>query len=317
MKNSKLNSSAAGTKLFTSLRWCLSLLLLIAPCFAGAAEARQKINVMLLTGQCSQYHNWELSSRILKRHLDDAGIFQVDVVTAPKTGSDMSAFQPDFSRYHVVVMDYDGDEWAESTKNAFAGFVSEGGGFVSFHATDNAFPKWTEFNEMIGVGGWAGRDDSSGSKVRWRDGEVVLDDSTGTATHPSKHDFMIVNRAPTHPIMRDLPSQWLHANDELYSQLRGPAKNLQILATASADPDKHKNGTGENEPMLMAIQFGKGRVVHNTLGHVGPRDQEPIEAVNCVGFIALLQRSTEWAATGKVTLPVPSDFPTAESTSIR
>ena len=133
--------------------------------------------------------------------------------------------------------------------------------------------------------------------------------------HPAKHDFLIVSRSPQHPIMKGLPAEWLHANDELYSQLRGPAKNLQVLATASAE--KAKGGTGENEPMFMTIAFGKGRVFHNTLGHAGPKDVAPVPALSSVDYIVSIQRGVEWAATGKVTQPVPSDFPTAQHTAVR
>jgi hypothetical protein len=195
--------------------------------------------------------------------------------------------------------------------------MGNGGGLVSFHATDNAFGSWTEFNEMIGVGGWGGRTAAAGPKIRWRDGKMVLDDSPGTAGHPPSHDFQITVRAPGHPVMRDLPEKWMHAHDELYSQLRGPAKQLEVLATALADKSRFPNASGEHEPVLMAIRFGKGRIFHTTLGHVGPREVEPVAAMNCVGFIATLQRGTEWAATGKVTLPVPADFPTADKTSLR
>jgi type 1 glutamine amidotransferase len=69
--------------------------------------------------------------------------------------------------------------------------------------------------------------------------------------------------------------------------------------------------------MLMAIAYGAGRVFHTTLGHVGRNDEEPIRSVRCVGFITTLTRGTEWAATGAVTLPVPDDFPTADTISIR
>src|SRR5262249_36459170 len=65
-----------------------------------------------------------------------------------------------------------------------------------------------------------------------------------------------------------------------------------------------------DEPMLMVIEYGKGRVFHATLGHDLP-------AMRCVGFRTTFARGTEWAATGKVTIPVPSDFPTAEMTSSR
>jgi type 1 glutamine amidotransferase len=272
---------------------------------------------MLLTGQCSQYHNWALSSVILKRLLDQPDVFTVSSMVTPPKGGDMSSFKPDFTQCDVVVMDYEGDDWPQTTQEAFAEFIRSGGGLVSFHATDNTFPKWTEFNEMIGVGGWGGRTTAVGPKVRWRDGQMVLDDSPGTASHPPSHDFQITVRAPEHPVMRGLPEKWMHAHDELYSQLRGPAKNLEVLATALADKSRFPNASGEHEPVLMAIRFGKGRIFHTTLGHVGPRDVEPIPQMNCVGFILTLQRGTEWAATGNVTLPVPADFPSADKTSLR
>ena len=101
----------------------------------------------------------------------------------------------------------------------------------------------------------------------------------------------------------------MHAQDELYDRLRGPAPDaMTILATAFSDPDM--DGSGEQEPMLMALTYGRGRVFHTTLGH-GP------EAMRCVGFIATMQRGVEWAATGKVTQSVPADFPTAEKVSSR
>lgn len=283
---------------------------------AAAPAAQSRIKVMILTGQCNPYHNWAISSAAIERMLDAAGKFDVTVVTSPPKGQDMSAFKPSFAGYGAVVMDYEGDEWPEETKRAFVEYVRGGGGLVLVHAADNAFPKWPEFLEMSGVGGWAGRDETWGPKVRWRDGKMVLDRETpGNATHPPKHDFAIVSRAPAHPIMKGLPGEWLHPNDEVYSNLRGPAKNLAVLATALSD--QAKKGTGEHEPMFMTIQYGKGRVFHNTLGHVGPKDVEPVAAISSVDFIVSMQRGTEWAATGKVTQPVPADFPTAARTSLR
>jgi type 1 glutamine amidotransferase len=83
---------------------------------------------------------------------------------------------------------------------------------------------------------------------------------------------------------------------------------MTVLATAYSDPAN--KGTGRDEPMLMVLSFGKGRVFHTTMGH-------DIPALACVGFITTFQRGAEWAATGKVTQKIPANFPTADSVSTR
>ncbi|MBI5767683.1 MAG: ThuA domain-containing protein [Verrucomicrobia bacterium] len=296
-------------------------------CLAPALFAAPMHKVMLLTGQSNKYHDWTKSSPLVKAHLEQTGLFTVDVVTSPARGSDMSAFNPKFSAYAAIVLIYEGDEWPAATKAAFVDYMKNGGGLVTIHDSDNAFPYWPEFNEMIAVGGWGfkkdgvnigARDATWGPKIRWRDGRMVLDSETpGNASHPPRHDFPLIVRAPDHPIMRGLASPWVHANDEIYSHLRGPAKNVTVLATALADKAKFPTASGEHEPMLMTITYGKGRIFHTTLGHVGPNDKPPYTSLTCAGFIATIQRGTEWAATGQVTQKVPADFPTAEKTSLR
>ncbi len=300
----------------------VSTLALAGGLFAAAAP----LKVMLLTGQSNRYHDWTKSSPLVKTYLEQTGRFTVDLVTTPPHGADMSGFAPKFSDYAAVVMIYEGDEWPDATKQAFVDYMKNGGGLVTIHDTDNAFPYWPEWNEMIAVGGWGfkkdgnigARNDTWGPKIRWREGQMVLDRTTpGTSGHPPRHDFPIVVRTPQHPVMQGLPGTWVHANDEIYSQLRGPAKNVTVLATALADKTKFPTATGEHEPMVMTISYGQGRVFHTTLGHVGPGDKPPYAALASVDFIALVQRGTEWAATGRVTLPVPADFPGAEKTSLR
>lgn len=295
-------------------------------CAAGAlAVSAKPLKVMLLTGQSNQYHDWTKSTPAVKQALDQTGLFAVDVVTSPAQGADMAGFKPDFAPYAAVVVVYEGAEWPDATKQAFVEYMKNGGGLVIIHDSNNAFPHWTEWNEMTGVGGWGLKPDGTlgartaawGPKIRWRDGHQVLDDSPGTANHPPRHDFTVITRASDHPIMQGLPAEWLHANDEIYSQLRGPAKNVEVLATAKADQVKFPRSTGEHEPMLMVIKYGRGRVFHTTLGHVSPKDAPPYAALNCAGFVVTLQRGAEWAATGKVTQPVPVDFPTATKTSVR
>ena len=93
------------------------------------------------------------------------------------------------------------------------------------------------------------------------------------------------------------------------SRLRGPAKNLTVLATAYSDTKT--GGSGVSEPMLFTIAYGKGRIFHTVLGHDLP-------ALRCAGFQTTLERGAEWAATGKVSASsVPADFPTSDKTSSR
>ena len=164
-------------------------------------------------------------------------------------------------------------------------------------------------NEMIGLGGWNKRDENWGPYVYYRDGAPVRDDSAGRGgSHGSQHEFLVTIREPEHPITRGLPLTWLHTKDELYDQLRGPAKSMKVLATAYADPEER--GSGRDEPMLMTIDYGAGRVFHTTLGHAD-------YSMRCVGFITTLLRGSEWVATGAVTIEVPEDFPTTEKSSSR
>jgi type 1 glutamine amidotransferase len=221
----------------------------------------------------------------------------------------MSGFKPKFADYNVVVSNYQGDDWPPETRQALVEYVHGGGGLVIYHFACAAFPEWKEYNEMMGLGGWGGRTEKAGAYLRWRDGKIVRDDSPGkTGSHGPAQEFAIDVRNPDHPITNGLPIRFMHVTDELYGWLRGPGKNLTVLATAFAP--KEKGGAGEHEPVLFTVDYGKGRVFFDALGHLP-------EQLKSVSFIVTFQRGAEWAATGKVTQKVPADFPTAEKASVR
>jgi type 1 glutamine amidotransferase len=241
--------------------------------------------------------------------LESSGRFTVDVATTPSKGGDMTVFQPDFSKYDVVVSNYNGEPWSSQTQEALVKYVRGGGGLVIVHAANNAFPDWPEYNDMIGLG-WRGN--SFGDRVTVaEDGQLVrTPKGQGPgAGHGPQHAFQVVIRDPDHPITKGLPREWMHAKDELYHGQRGPARNMHILASAFSASGQR--GTGAHEPMLWVIPYGEGRVFTTVLGHSA-------EAMQCVGFVVTLQRGAEWSATGKVAQPsVPEDFPSASDVSVR
>jgi len=275
----------------------------VTPSFAA-----DKLSVLLVDGQNN--HKWEVTSPILIDILESTGRFHVDRATSPPKGEDMSSFRPNFADYDVVVSNYNGTLWSEQTRKDFVAYVKNEGGFVSVHAANNSFPEWPEYNQIIGLGGWGGRTEASGPYIRFRDGEVVRDNTPGRGgSHGSRHEFVVTTFDEDHPIMKGLPAKWMHCEDELYDRLRGPARNLNVLATAYSDPETR--GSGEVEPMLMTLEYGEGRVFHTVLGH-------DTVAMSSVGFQVTLQRGTEWAATGKVTLTdVPKNFPSESKCETR
>ncbi|MEZ6088959.1 MAG: ThuA domain-containing protein [Pirellulaceae bacterium] len=294
-----------------------------------------KLKALIVDGQ-NNHGAWPKTTAMMKKYLEDSGRFTVDVrrtqftwnggallnqyaLEDGKTYENLDKpkpdpnFNPEFSKYDVVINNFghSAAPWPQETQTAFEDFVRSGGGLVIVHAADNAFGEWEEYNKMIGLGGWGGRNERSGPYVFVdADGNVIRDPSPGRGgAHGPQHEFQIIVRNADHPITRGLPKMWMHSKDELYQQLRGPGTNMTILATAYAD--KQFSGTDRHEPMMMTIEYGKGRVYHTPMGHAD-------YSMQCVGFITTFLRGTEWAATGDVTLTdIPSDFPTGDKTSER
>lgn len=304
---------------------CLMLLL------ASGAESAE-FKALIIDGQ-NNHGAWPKTTVMMKQYLEQTQLFDVDIartkytwrgedllkqfplpgvettpVDKPQTDPD---FKPQFKKYDLVVSNfgYNAAPWPEETQQAFVDYVHGGGGLVIVHAADNSFGDWPEYNQMIGIGGWGGRNESTGPYIYLDDnGNVVRDDSKGAGGHHgSQHEFSIVVRDTDHPITRGMPREWLHAKDELYDQLRGPGQNMEILATAYASPEF--GGSGRHEPMIMTIRYGAGRVFHTPMGHADYSQE-------CIGFKVTFQRGAEWATTGKVTQPVPDNFPTADHTAI-
>ncbi len=271
------------------------LILTTACVTADDPTSSEPIKTLLIDGQNN--HQWAETSPLIEAALQAGGLCDVTIATSPPRGGDWSSFNPQFDQYDVVVSNYNGESWPPAVAEGFEKFVAGGGGFVSVHAADNSFADWDAYNRMIGLGGWGGRNEADGPYVRWKEElkEFIRDTTPGGAgQHGRRVPFVIVARDRQHPITQGLPGSFLQVADELYGQLRGPAENMTVLATAYSDPAT--GGTGEHEPILMVVDYGDGRVFHTTLGH-------DVAAMRGVAFQTTLRRGTQWAATGAVTLP--------------
>lgn len=283
-------------------------LLFLATVAIGADDPAAKIPVLIIDGQNN--HNWKATTPILKKYLEASGRFTVDVATTPPNGKkeEMAKFHPDLSKYQALVSNYNGEAWPKAFNDDLDSRLKEGKlGLVIVHAANNPFEGWSEFNQMIGMG-WRGNP-KFGKRLKYEvAGPVIVpagqDQGSG---HRYVGPFTVTVRDAKHPVTMGMPGEWLHARDELYDNMRGPIENVSVLATAYSD--KAKGGTGAHEPMIWTVKYGKGRVFHTPMGH-------DMNAMRCIGFLTTLQRGTEWAATGSVTIPVPSDFPGADKPSV-
>lgn len=258
--------------------------------------AAKPIKTLLITGQNN--HNWKVSHIALKQILEENGQFAVDFAISPEAGGDMNSFVLDFTPYQLVVLDYNGDSWPNETNQNFLNYVQQGGGVVVYHAADNAFAQWPEYNKIIALGGWEGRNENAGPWVYWEDNKIKKDSSAGVGgSHGEQHEYVLTARNNTHPIMKGMPHTWKHQKDELYDRMRGPGNIKDVLYTAYSD--KAKGGSGREELLIFTVDYGDARIFHTMLGHAGP-DLENNPAMQCAGFQTTLLRGAEWAATGKV-----------------
>lgn len=249
------------------------------------------IRLLMIDGQNN--HDWKTTTPFMKKILEATGRFDVSVLTSPPKGSAKEAwenFKPRFSDFDVVLLNYFGQDWPGDTLKQMTDYVAAGGGFVAVHAAIAPFQKDIEFNKLIGVG-W--RPAVFGKRLYLDASGQLRFERAGKgpgAGHSRRHAYKVDTRDATHPIMRGLGSSWMHAVDELYNSQRGPASNMNVIATALSPVTK------VHEPLIWTIPYGKGRSFVTALGH-------DTTSMASEGFRATLARGCEWAATGKVTLP--------------
>jgi len=258
----------------------------LALMLAGAAPAAG-LRALVITGQSDlPYHDWRQTAPFLRQILEDTGRFEVKLLEEPRG---MTAAT--LARYDVLVLHYNGPRWGADSERAVEEFVRNGKGMIAVHGVSYGQFFGMEFRDgrwrasPTGDTGWAAYSEMLGA--RWKPENIG---------HSLRHVFPVSWVDPDHPIARGLAPTFL-ANDELYHKL-DLRENARVIARAYSDPAM--KGTGREEPQIWTVSFGKGRVVHMTLGH-------DLAAMYQPGFVTAFVRGAEWAATGEVTIgPVAS-----------
>jgi uncharacterized protein len=262
---------------------CVVVFLLL-PVIAAAQTPSPKIQALIITGQNG--HDWRAVTPFLRKALEDTGKFEVRI-TEEFRGCGPETLAP----YDVVILNYyekrnPSLRWGDRADKAFLDYAKSGKGIVIYHFSVAAFDGWEEYEKMC-----AGN---------WRPNQ---------GHHSAAHDFVVDIRDSEHPITKGLKAKLPQPKDELYANLRWqPEGSYHVLATAWDDHalygGKAKQptpGPGKDQPMLWTVPFGQARVFVTALGHDAP-------AVSTPTFITTFVRGTEWAATGKVTIPIPAEL---------
>lgn len=330
------------------------LLLGVSSCNLSSTQEENKQMKAVIIDGANNHYVWPQTSLMMKSYLEETGLFTVDIERFDSLfiGFKYNESRPQAHDYFINEFTIDGKErpvfkepmpttnfttdlsnvdvvllnigentpaFSDEMQNNLESYVNNGGGLIVVHAANNAWGDWDEYNKMIGVGAWGGRDGSSGPFVYYNDDGELVKQTEGDicGQHGQEYEFVIKSREPDHPIMKGLPEEWLHTKDEMYDFMRGPFENATILATTFADVEGNRQtwddfppGSGKHVPMMIVTNYGQGRVYHTPMGHFDYSQE-------CIGFMTTLQRGAEWAATGEVTQAIPDDFPTKEKSSSR
>ncbi len=239
------------------------------------------LRVLILSGRNN--HDWRTTTPFLQQQLEATGRFDVRLCEEPAAITS-GALAP----YDALVVDYCGPRWGEGAEKAVEGFVRGGQGMVVVHGASYTFSglevlgdghrptgireaPWPEYARMVG-GRWTG--------------------VPSKQFHGQRHSFEVKIVDSNHPIVAGMKPAFV-ATDELYHQMEF-LPTTKVIAAAFDDPQL--GGTGHDEPILCSLQYGNGRVFYTALGH-------DVAAMSEDGFVATFLRGTEWAASGKVTLP--------------
>lgn len=262
--------------------------------------AEQRLKVLIISGRNSYEHDWTGVNNMLRTMMHDTGRFDVRVVEDFDHGTLAT-----LKAYDVVLLNYSSrwnyavpvqQVWSPETFAALYQYVREGGGLVAYHSSFTWGRDVPEYKKLIGA---------------------TMEPGTSRRAPPGAFPVRLTDR--THPITTGMREFVWTYNDDMYTNMSfAPDAKINVLATAhdasaaynpkltgpkypaaAYTPEKLKamKGMDADHPQMWTQDYGKGRVFSITLGH----DEV---SLHFQPLQTLILRGTEWAATGKVTLPV-------------
>jgi type 1 glutamine amidotransferase len=244
---------------------------LVLGCVLGAA----------LPGWAAEPRVWVFSDTVGSRHDSiPAGLARVEAL-GREQGFAVERVQA--SRFEsralvgvaaVVWMNASGNVLAATAREAFRGFVEQGGGFVGVHAAAAAETDWPWYGELLG------------GDARFRE-------------HPPVQPIELRVRTPGHPSVRHLPRVFSFT-DEWYVFTRHPGPGVQRLL--ELDPRGLEGRTMRpDHPVAWFHQVGAGRAWYTALGHRAETYADPRFTAHLAGGIAWAGRfDTEAPGSGSV-----------------
>ena len=246
--------------------------------FASNEHIKSKpLKVIILSG--SSNHEWEKTTKLLVRILDEAKLFSAQVTERPDTMTYAA-----WKKFDLILCN--ANTWPDSIKRIssqweadFTRYVMEGGGTLFFHASASSFYGWDDFRK-IGIGRWG--------KETFHDAPIVAS---------------LYNLDQKHPITKGLKG--FRIMDEVWekTEFYDGAKAIGALKATNA-----KDGHAIDEPAIFVNQTGKGRSFFTILGH----DER---ALLNSGMRTLLLRAAQWCAGREVTVQPPVEMSTMKTDS--
>ena len=244
--------------------------LLLILCISWNVHGSNKIRMLILSGKNN--HEWQKTTPYLAQMYAGSGLFDVEITEVPETLNNQNLVD-----FDVIVSNWSSFpdktyRWPAAAENALIDFIRRGGGLVTLHAATTAFYEWPEFKKLT-TGAWI-----------------------EPTSHGKKCAANISIKNSEHPITSGMSD--FTSFDELWMNAElNPG--FKILATA-VNENTVQAGL-EGQPVISVMEYGKGRIVHNALGH-------EVRNMRNSGFQTLMLRGTEWAATGKVMQALPQEL---------